>query len=280
MASASDDEAKKEGSKPQSPPSSDRSITRRNLLRAGLALGIVSMITGIASITKSLFAPANPPSPVEAQTKTPTVTKTQTSTSTVTVTQPGASKNATASSSATTSAKSSQSSSASTTTSTTSSTSSPFPQVMVANVSDLQVNQPVSFAYPLEETPNIIVKLGVKATGGVGPEGDIVAYSVVCQHLGCIVGFLPAGSAPNCDPTAKATGPQGYCCCHGTVYDLVNGAAVTSGPAPRPVPQVILSVDNSGDIYAIGMTPPSIFGHGTGSNDVLNDLQGGTLVSG
>jgi len=271
MADANDDETKKEGSNPQGPSSSDRSITRRNLLRAGLALGIVSMIAGIASITKSLFAPANPPSPVEAQTSTPTVTKT----STVTVTQQGAGQNATATSSAT-SAKSSQSSSASTT----ASTSSPFPQVIVANVSDLQVNQPVSFNYPLEETPNIIVKLGVKASGGVGPDGDIVAYSVVCQHLGCIVGFLPAGSAPNCDPTAKASGPQGYCCCHGSVYDLVNGAAVTSGPAPRPVPQVILSVDDSGDIYATGMTPPSIFGHDTGSNNVLSDLQGGTLVSG
>jgi len=151
---------------------------------------------------------------------------------------------------------------------------------MVANVSDLQVNTPISFNYPLEETPNILVKLGVKATGGVGPDGDIVAYSVVCQHLGCIFGYLATGASPQCDSTYKAPGPTGYCCCHGTVYDLVNGAKVTDGPAPRPVPQVILSVDDSGDIYAIGMTPPSIFGHDTGFNDVLNDLQGGTLVSG
>jgi len=151
---------------------------------------------------------------------------------------------------------------------------------MIANVSDLVVSKPISFNYPLEETPNILVKLGVKAAGGVGPDGDIVAYSVVCQHLGCIFGFVPKGTAPACESDYTAAGPIGYCCCHGTVYDLTDGAKVTDGPAPRPVPQVILSVDASDDIYAIGMTPPAIFGHGTGSSDVLNDLKGGTVVSG
>jgi len=151
---------------------------------------------------------------------------------------------------------------------------------MIANISDLVVSQPVSFNYPLEETPNILLKLGVKATGGVGPDGDIVAYSVVCQHLGCIFGFIPKGSAPACESDFTAPGPIGYCCCHGTVYDLVDGAKVTDGPAPRPVPQVLLSVDDSGDIYAVGMGPPTIFGHNTGSSNVLLDLQGGTLVSG
>jgi len=272
-----DDETKKGGPQPMGAASSDRSITRRNLLRAGLTLGLVSMAVGIASVAKSLFSPANPPSPVEPNASTPTVTKV--STSTVTVTQKGGNQTSTASTSAASSQQSSQSASASTT-SAASSSSSPFPKLMVANVSDLLKSQPISFNYPLQETPNILVKLGVKATGGVGPDGDIVAYSVVCQHLGCIYAFLPTGTGPGCDPSYKAAGPQGYCCCHGTEYDLANGGAVISGPAPRAVPQVILSVDASGDIYAIGMTPPTIFGHNTGSNDVLNDLQGGTLVSG
>jgi len=151
---------------------------------------------------------------------------------------------------------------------------------MIANLSDLVVSQPISFNYPLEETPNILLKLGVKATGGVGPDGDIVAYSAVCQHLGCIYGFLPPGASPKCDNSYKASGPVGYCCCHGSIFDLVNGATVLGGPSQRPVPQVTLQVDDSGNIYAIGMGPPSIFGHNTGSNDVLNDLQGGTPVSG
>jgi arsenite oxidase small subunit len=149
---------------------------------------------------------------------------------------------------------------------------------MITNISSLVVSQPVSFNYPLEETPNILVKLGVKASGGVGPDGDIVAFSAVCQHLGCIYAFVPTGSGPGCASSYKAPGPEGYCCCHGSIYDLVNGAAVIGGPAPRPVPQVTLSIDDSGDIYAVGMGPPTIFGHDTGSSNVLEDLQGGTPV--
>ncbi len=73
---------------------------------------------------------------------------------------------------------------------------------------------------------------------------------------------------------------MGYCCCHGSQYDLLNGAAVIGGPAPRPVPSVILEVDSSGNIYATGMNPPTIFGHNTGSSDVSADLQGGNLAGG
>ncbi|MDV3278554.1 MAG: Rieske 2Fe-2S domain-containing protein [Nitrososphaerales archaeon] len=158
--------------------------------------------------------------------------------------------------------------------------SSPFPRVKAANVGDLAGGKTVSFNYPLQETPNLLAKLGKKAKGGVGPDGDIVAFSQVCQHLGCIYGFVPAGRSPSCDQTYQASGPVGYCCCHGSVFDLVNGANVVAGPAPRPVPQVMLEYDeSSGNIYAVGMLPPTIFGHNTGSDDVLYDLQGGTLVS-
>ena len=126
-----------------------------------------------------------------------------------------------------------------------------------------------------------MVKLGQKAQGGVGPDGDVVAFSQVCQHLGCIYGYQPPGTSPACDNTFKASGPVGYCCCHGSVFDLLNAAKVLDGPSLRPQPQVILSFDaSSGNISAIGMGPPTIFGHSTGSNDVLYDLQGGTLVGG
>jgi arsenite oxidase small subunit len=154
-----------------------------------------------------------------------------------------------------------------------------FPKVKVANVNDLQVNQPVFFNYPLDNEPNILVKLGQKASGGVGPNGDIVAFSQICQHLGCIYAYEALDSSPPCNASYKAPGPVGYCCCHGSIYDFLNGAKVISGPSPRPEPQVTLSIDASGDIYAVGMSPPSIFGHNTGSNDVSADLQGGSIVS-
>jgi arsenite oxidase small subunit len=167
-----------------------------------------------------------------------------------------------------------------TTSAQTGSNASPFPRVLVANISDIIEGKSVTFNYPLEETPNILVKLGAKAQGGVGPDGDVVAFSQICQHLGCIYGYVPQGKSPSCDESYVASRPVGYCCCHGSIFDLADGAKVLGGPAPRPAPQVVLEYDNaSGNIYAVGMLPPTIFGHNTGSNDVLNDLQGGTLVS-
>jgi arsenite oxidase small subunit len=153
-----------------------------------------------------------------------------------------------------------------------------FPRVKVGQVSGLQLNQPLSFNYPLDNEPNILVKLGRKAQGGVGPDEDIVAFSSICQHLGCIYGFQALGTSPKCNPSYKADGPIGFCCCHGTVYDLLDRAKVLSGPSPRPEPQVKLEVDNSGNIFAVGMGPPTIFGHNTGSNDVSADLEGGNPV--
>jgi len=155
-----------------------------------------------------------------------------------------------------------------------------FPKVMVGKVDALQVNKPVSFNYPLDNEPNLLVKVGQKAKGGVGPDGDIVAFSSICQHLGCIWGYQAQGTSPPCAATFVASGPMGYCCCHGSEYDLLDGAKVVGGPAPGPVPSVILEVDSAGNIYATGMSPPAIFGHGNGPSDVSADLQGGNLVGG
>ena len=139
-----------------------------------------------------------------------------------------------------------------------------FPRVKVANLSDLKNNAPLNFSYPLDDELNSIIKLGEKAKGGIGPDSDIVAFSLICQHLGCYYHVIES---------------VGRCPCHGATYDLANGGNVTSGPALDPVPQVILELDSStGDIYATGMGPPTIYGHGTGPDYVSNDLQGGTLV--
>ena len=219
-------------------------------------MGLILAIGGVASVARSLFSPRSPePGPPPQATET--VTRP------VTIGSTGAS---------TTSSTSTETSTAA--------APSPFPRVKVANVSALAGGATVTFNYPLDNTPNLLAKLGEKADGGVGPDGDIVAFSQVCQHLGCIWGYVAADGSPKCDSSYKAAGPVGYCCCHGSVYDLANGAKVLEGPSPRPQPQVTLEYDSAtGDIYAVGMGPPTIFGHDTGSNDVLNDLQGGTVVS-
>jgi arsenite oxidase small subunit len=256
MASSPEEESEKaQGVTPPGKAQDSPSDQRRRFLKISLVAGLALAIGGVVSVAQSLFSPLSPepgPPPPETETVTQTVTVASGGTS-------GASATSQTS---------------------TLTTTSPFPRVKIANINDLTGGKTVVFNYPLEETPNILAKLGVKAEGGVGPEGDVVAFSTICQHLGCIVGFVPAGGSPLCNSSYTTTGPVGYCCCHGSVYDLADGANVLSPPAPRPLPQVTLEFDSStGDIYAVGMGPPTIFGHDTGSSDVLNDLQGGTLVS-
>ncbi len=158
-------------------------------------------------------------------------------------------------------------------------TQSTFPKVKISSLGELTTGVPVNFYYPLDNEPNVLVKLGQKAEGGVGPDGDIVAFSDLCQHLGCNWGYVPTGGSPKVNPSFSAKGPVGYCPCHGSVFDLTESAKVVGGPSPRPLPQVQLEVDGSGNIFAVGMGPPSVFGHDTGSTDVSNDLKGGNLVT-
>ena len=143
-----------------------------------------------------------------------------------------------------------------------------FPMVKVANLSDVSLDNPIAFDYPLANESSLLVKLGQNAEGGVGPEGDIVAFSVICQHLGCQAQFQQTNPIPS-----QGSGPVAVCPCHMSVFDLVNGAKVLSGPSALPLPRVLLGVDESGDIYAYAMGPPAIYGHGSG-DDVSTDLLG------
>lgn len=167
----------------------------------------------------------------------------------------------------------------------TSTTATEWPRVVVTNINNLAPLAPATFHYPLTNTPNIIVRLGTAAEGGVGPNGDIVAFSSVCQHLGCIFSFVPRDGSPICNLAYKAPTPMGYCCCHGSQFDFTQRAKVLGGPSPRPAPQVQLDFDSgTGDITAVGMGAPTIFGHGPpGTMDPAlvkqYDLQGGEVVT-
>ena len=81
------------------------------------------------------------------------------------------------------------------------------------------------------QIPGFIVKI---------PGGDIVAYSRICPHLGCIFNFVkdPAECAKGYNFDPRSLDPKGRpvfaCPCHLSVYDIANGGKVVSGPAPRP----------------------------------------------
>ena len=69
------------------------------------------------------------------------------------------------------------------------------------------------------------------------PSGDVVAYSRICPHLGCIFNFVndaeEASKGYNYHP-ASWDGPVFACPCHLSVYDISQNGKVVSGPAPRP----------------------------------------------
>ncbi len=176
--------------------------------------------------------------------------------------------------------------------------------------SQLPVNKPYFFYYPLTDTQNILINLGdvngnpveVKSRelpvsmyplkvlslveggeeraiegppnaskyvfpGGVGPNKSIVAYSLICQHLGCIfpqLRFYAPGQPTRFRTNPPEIGQRGgvlHCACHGTVYDPYRGAAVLIDPALRPQPAIVLEWDPSTDyLYATGVVGPTIFG--------------------
>ena len=67
-----------------------------------------------------------------------------------------------------------------------------YPSQRVGNVKDLKVDQPVEITYPDKDSPGILLKLGRRVEGGVGPDGDIVAFSTLCPHQGFPLAYVAA----------------------------------------------------------------------------------------
>jgi arsenite oxidase small subunit len=114
-----------------------------------------------------------------------------------------------------------------------------YPSNRLANIADLAVNEPMDIEYPDADSPGVLLKLGTPVEGGVGPDGDIVAFSVLCPHLG--FGMFYNGE----DRTLNCPG-------HFSRFDVEAGGQQIWGHATQNVPQFILRVDDKGDIYAEG----------------------------
>jgi Rieske Fe-S protein len=143
----------------------------------------------------------------------------------------------------------------------------------------------ILFNYPLRNEPNFLLNLwpannqppsdsnpgAGNVPGGIGTNGSIVAYSAICQHLGCpapAISYYPPGTCPQTFSATYKNQPfYIHCSCHGSTYDPANSAANVTGPAVLPLPQVVLEADSSGNIYAVGENGPPVNGH-------LNTLQG------
>lgn len=62
-----------------------------------------------------------------------------------------------------------------------------YPSTKLANISELKVNEPKNITYP-DASPGVLIKLGSRVEGGAGPDGDIVAFSILCPQQGLSVG--------------------------------------------------------------------------------------------
>jgi arsenite oxidase small subunit len=120
-----------------------------------------------------------------------------------------------------------------------------YPDVAIANVGDLAEGEPVFFDYPQSGQRNMLIKLGNgrKANEGVGPDEDIVAFSAFCAHMGA-----PMDNVYDHDHAVL-----GPCPLHFSTFDLIRGGMLIMGKATQPLPQVVLSVDDDGQISATGM---------------------------
>ncbi len=116
-----------------------------------------------------------------------------------------------------------------------------YPSDKLANITDLAVNEPMDIEYPDPDSPGVLIKLGQPVEGGVGPDGDIVAFSVLCPHKGYYMGYNSEDRTLNCPG-------------HFSRFDVEAGGQQVWGHATQNLPQFVLRVDGNGDIFAEGAT--------------------------
>jgi thiosulfate dehydrogenase [quinone] large subunit len=97
---------------------------------------------------------------------------------------------------------------------------SPIKGQVIGSLEKLQVGQPVAFVTK-DGTPAALFRLN---------KDKVVAYSRVCTHAGCTVGY---------DPSSQVL----YCPCHGAEFDPNQGARVLAGPAPVPLQKIKVAID-------------------------------------
>ncbi|WP_271202275.1 arsenate reductase (azurin) small subunit [Methylopila turkensis] len=115
-----------------------------------------------------------------------------------------------------------------------------YPSNRLGNVSDLKPDAAFVVAYPDQDAPGVLLKLGKRVEGGVGPDGDIVGFAALCPHKGFYMNYRPEDRTLNCPG-------------HFSRFDCEKGGQQVWGHATQNLPQYALRVDEKGDIYAEGV---------------------------
>ncbi|MGB5832765.1 MAG: arsenate reductase (azurin) small subunit [Thiohalocapsa sp.] len=120
-------------------------------------------------------------------------------------------------------------------------TTLPYPRSGIATAAGMKVNEPKAFNYPDEESFCQVIKMGRPVPGGVGPDGDIVAFSTQCTHMGCPLSY---------DKDARTF----KCGCHFSIFDPEMQGQMVDGQATENLPRILLEHDEADDrLYAVAV---------------------------
>jgi arsenite oxidase small subunit len=133
-----------------------------------------------------------------------------------------------------------------------------YPKLRVVQLAKLKANRLVNFDYPLKSQASVLLDMGRPVPGGVGPKRSVVAYSLLCQHMGCPVEYQPKVR-------------EFVCPCHQSRYDPERLGSIIQGVAMQPLPRVLLQLQG-GAVWAVGVDG-LIYGY-------RNNLHPGTRVGG
>jgi arsenite oxidase small subunit len=120
-------------------------------------------------------------------------------------------------------------------------TTLPYQPKGLGAAAKLRTNVPVSFTFPDASSPCVLVKTGARVEGGVGPEGDIVAFSTMCTHMGCPVSYEAATKTFKCP-------------CHYSIFDAEKGGQMVCGQATENLPRIVLRYnEKEGTLAAVSV---------------------------
>lgn len=114
-----------------------------------------------------------------------------------------------------------------------------YPVVDVARLADLAPGTAVHFSYPDPSSPALLLRLHGAATHGVGDDASVVAFSVLCTHKGCTVGY-------------RAEHRMLVCPCHWSTFDPAKSGSLVIGQGSTALPRVELQV-RDGVVQAVGI---------------------------
>jgi len=99
---------------------------------------------------------------------------------------------------------------------------------LIGRATSVPVGGAASFTDPSDKEPAYVVQPSA---------GKFVAFSAICTHAGCTVGFQ------------RGSPPEFVCPCHGSIFNAVTGQVI-QGPAVIPLPGISLRQSSSGELFA------------------------------